>query len=84
MPEKPEPVYWTTAEGKKLNVDDMDDRHVRNAFKLLLRRIESYNAQIDAINKAKRDAERRSKSTFECAGDIARQFNESQEDYEHW
>ena len=35
-------VYWTTKDGKKMNVDDMDDKHVRNAFKMVLRNIETF------------------------------------------
>ena len=34
-----EPVYWTTKDGKKMNVDDMTDSHVRNSFKMVLRNI---------------------------------------------
>jgi len=34
-------LYWTTKTGVVMNVDDMDDNHVRNAFKMLLRKIQS-------------------------------------------
>lgn len=34
-------LYWTTKTGVIMNVDDMDDNHVRNAFKMLLRKIQS-------------------------------------------
>lgn len=34
-------LYWTTKTGVVMNVDDMDDNHVRNAFKMLLRKIKS-------------------------------------------
>ena len=34
-------LYWTTKTGVVINVDDMDDNHVRNAFKMLLRKIQS-------------------------------------------
>jgi len=37
-----EPVYWTTKDGTKMNVDDMDDNHVRNAFKMVLRKVNAY------------------------------------------
>lgn len=33
-----ENLYWTRANGMKIAVDNMSDTHVRNAFKLLLRR----------------------------------------------
>jgi len=35
-------IYWTTKDGTKMNVDDMDDNHVRNAFKMLLRKVNAY------------------------------------------
>lgn len=28
---------WTTKEGKKINVDDMDINHLRNSLKMLMR-----------------------------------------------
>lgn len=28
---------WTTREGKKINVDDMDTNHLRNALKMMMR-----------------------------------------------
>ena len=34
-------IYWTTKTGVVINVDDMDDNHVRNAFKMLLRKTQS-------------------------------------------
>ena len=49
-------LYWTTKTGVVMNVDDMDDNHVRNAFKMLLRKIQS---QPKPYNK------------FEIHGDIA-------------
>lgn len=33
------PVYWRMRNGKYINVDDMDNNHVRNAFKMLLRNL---------------------------------------------
>ena len=38
-----EPIYWTTKNGVKMNVDDMDENHVRNAFKMLLSKIRKQN-----------------------------------------
>ena len=34
-----EPLTWETKNGEVLLVDEMSDSHVRNCFKLLLRRI---------------------------------------------
>ena len=57
-----EPVYWTTKDGTKMNVDDMDDNHIRNAFKMLLRNIE----------KLKTNAEKKSLGEFlELRGEMA-------------
>lgn len=30
--------YWTTKDGKKINVDDMSESHLRNVLKLIMRR----------------------------------------------
>jgi len=55
-------IYWTTKTGVEMNVDDMDDNHVRNAFKMLLRNINALKA----------------KSTpFQLNGDMAQLFNDS-------
>lgn len=32
-----ETVYWTMANGVKINVDDMDEKHLRNTLKLIIR-----------------------------------------------
>lgn len=32
-----EAIYWTMANGNKINVDDMDEKHLRNTLKLILR-----------------------------------------------
>jgi hypothetical protein len=60
--------YWTTAEGKRLHVDEMDDKHVRNAFKMLLRRIN--------YHKMKQEAVRKSNRAFEVHGEMAREDHE--------
>jgi hypothetical protein len=47
------PVYWTTAEGRVIDVDDMDDRHAKNALKMMIRRErkmrESQNTREDVL-----------------------------------
>ena len=37
---------WTTATGKKIHIDDMNESHAKNVLKLLFRKIENYNATI--------------------------------------
>lgn len=70
-----EPVYWTTKDGIKMNVDDMDDNHVRNAFKMLLRNI--VNAEAKAKEKKIRE--------FFPNGDIAQMMvdQEVDEDFDY-
>ncbi len=60
--------YWTTKSGEKINVDDMDITHLRNALKMILRNIE---------NKPKR-------INFTLNGDIANDFNDKMEEYEYY
>lgn len=64
-------VYWKTKDGRKMNVDDMSDQHVRNAFKMVLRNIKTKREEIIA-KKAK-------PRTVELNGDMAQQFNDQQE-----
>ena len=56
-------LTWTTKDGRILDVDNMSDTHVRNAFKMLLRSIIAAKAQkVD---------------NFKLNGDMAEEFNES-------
>jgi hypothetical protein len=32
-----EPVYWTTKSGTRINVDYMDENHLRNTLKMIIR-----------------------------------------------
>ena len=64
-----ETLYWKTKDGRVMNVDDMSDTHVRNAFKMLLR-------NINRLSKRKPSTE------FSLKGDMAQEFNNSMEEYE--
>jgi hypothetical protein len=46
MSKKEYDYTWTTATGKKIHIDDMDESHAKNVLKLLFRRIDDYNASI--------------------------------------
>jgi hypothetical protein len=65
-------LYWRTRDGRVMDVDDMTDTHVRNAFKLLLRAL-------------KKEQERRNpvERTIQLNGDIANDFNDSMEAFEY-
>lgn len=56
-------LTWTTKDGRVLDVDDMSDTHVRNAFKMLLRSILAAKA--------------RKVDNFQLKGDMAQEFNNS-------
>jgi hypothetical protein len=56
-------LTWTTKDDRVLDVDNMSDTHVRNAFKMLLRSIIATKAQ--KVNN------------FKLNGDMAKEFNES-------
>ena len=62
-----ETLYWTTKDGRRLNVDDMDDNHVRNAFKMLLRRLISLKLSIP----------HNIEDIPQLHGDMANEFNDS-------
>ena len=38
---------WTTATGKKIHIDDMTESHVKNCFKLVLRKIQDFENKIN-------------------------------------
>ena len=38
-------VYWTTKDGRKLDIDEMDEQHVRNCLKMLVRKLESMDEE---------------------------------------
>ena len=61
------PVYWKMRNGKLINVDDMDNNHVRNAFKMLLR------------NLQKLQQKQVTKEEFTLNGDMAQSFNDDME-----
>lgn len=70
-----EPVYWTTKDGRKLNVDDMDDNHVRNAFKMLLRKLNRLRDAIDVADELNNMAKH--KIILNLRGDMAKEFNDT-------
>ena len=41
--EKERQYYWTTKDGKKINLNDMTEDHLRNVLKLMIRRNEDRN-----------------------------------------
>lgn len=41
-----EPVYWTTKSGTRINVDYMDENHLRNTLKMIIRAIDSSSPQV--------------------------------------
>ena len=53
--------YWTTKTGQKIDVDLMDENHLRNTLKMILRNIENAEAKEREIRKTR----------FELNGDIA-------------
>lgn len=64
-------MEWVTKEGKRLSVDDMDENHVRNAFKMLIKRHNVLKQEYNAlINKHKQPL-------FQLKGDMAEEFNNS-------
>jgi len=52
--------YWTMKNGQKIDVDLMDENHLRNTLKMILRNIENAEAKEREIRKTR----------FELNGDI--------------
>ena len=68
-------VYWTTNDGRVMDVDDMSDTHVRNAFKMVLRKIQKLQAEEEKLMIRH--------NTIALKGDMAIEFNNSMDDYEY-
>ena len=41
-------MKWTMKDGQKIDVDDMSDQHVRNALKMVLRKLEKVETELRA------------------------------------
>lgn len=65
------PVYWRMRNGTLINVDDMDNNHVRNSFKMLLRKLEMLNNS-------------KPTSKFTLNGDIAQMHHDEMIDDEYY
>ena len=59
--------FWKTKEGKVINVNDMDENHLRNALKMIIRQ------QHNQKQKPK------PKVNFKLNGDMAQVFNDDME-----
>lgn len=66
---------WTTRDGKKINVDDMDINHLRNSLKMCMRNMEFVRKEL------KKFAEEQAKPKFRVHGEIA---SEHADAYEVW
>lgn len=61
--------YWTMANGQQIDVDHMDENHLRNTLKMILRNIEAQRALIAQQS--------RKKHHIQLNGDMAQQFHET-------
>lgn len=68
---------WTTREGKKINVDDMDINHLRNSLKMCMRNMESARKMLKEI------ANKKSKPKFKVHGEMAQEHADAYEVYKH-
>ena len=68
-------VYWTMRNGQKISVDDMDEQHVRNSLKMVLRKLEKAKAEL--MNKPVKSRE------VTLNGDMAQQWNDMNEDADY-
>ena len=67
-------VYWKQRNGELIDIDDMDINHLRNTLKLVLRNRETV---IKQIFKSKTNY-------FTLHGDMANEFNSSQEENDEY
>ena len=64
--------YWTMGNGQKISVDDMDEQHVRNALKMVLRKLAKAKAELKAKSVKSRE--------ITLNGDMAQQWNDMNEE----
>jgi hypothetical protein len=67
-------VYWKQRNGELIDIDDMDINHLRNTLKLVLKNRQTI---IKQIVKSKR-------TNFMLHGDMANEFNRSQDENEEY
>lgn len=66
--------YWTMKNDQKIDVDLMDENHLRNTLKMILRNIENAEAKEREVRKTR----------FELNGDIAQDHISQMEDEEYY
>jgi len=67
-------MKWTMKDGQKIDVDDMSDQHVRNALKMVLRKLEKVETELRAKSVRSR--------AVTLNGEMAQMFNDANEDYD--
>lgn len=68
---------WTTREGKKINVDDMDINHLRNSLKMCMRNMERARKILKEI------ANQKTKPKFQIHGEMAQEHADAYEVYKN-
>ena len=66
--------YWTMKNGQKIDVDLMDENHLKNTLKIILRNIENAESKEREIRKTR----------FKLNGDIAQSHFAQMEDEEYY
>lgn len=69
-----EKVYWKMRNGNLIDIDDMDENHLRNVLKIVLKNRQTV---IKQIIKSKRQS-------FTLHGDMANEFNRSQDENDEY
>lgn len=64
-----EKVYWTMADGRQINVDDMELSHLRNTLKMIIRNSKKVKKEI--------------KPKFQLMGEIANDLHDMMMDMEY-
>jgi len=65
-------VYWTTKDGQKIDIMTMDENHLRNVLKMIVKNSNKHKVRVLTI-----------KQEVKLNGDIANMFNNDMEDYVH-
>lgn len=64
---------WTTQDGRKINVDDMDTNHLRNSLKMCMRNIQALNTKLKSLQKPQ--------ERFQVNGELASEHADAYEIY---
>jgi hypothetical protein len=85
-------IYWTTKLGTQIAVDDMDEKHAKNALKMIIKNqgkvVKEYNLLVRKYNRIIR-LHSKNRHRFQMNGEMAQEevdkrFDEQTDDWDYF